>query len=121
MPSLSILVATSCWLLFAVPAQLAVGNVLSLTMAYRMTKLRISTEPGATSNGMLGLLLQVLLLVVGLAIYLPLAEHGRIEMARPIFLLLATGTALSWLVVLSQVDRMAASRREALLARLVRT
>jgi ABC-2 type transport system permease protein len=120
MPSRSILVATSCWLLFAAPAQLAAGNVLSLTMAYRMTKLRISSEPGATSNGMLGLLLQVSLIVAGLAIYLPLSAHGRIEMAGRIFLLLAAGTALSWLVVLSQVDRMAASRREVLLARLVR-
>jgi ABC-2 type transport system permease protein len=119
-PSPSIVATTLCWLLFALPAQLAAGNVLSITMPYRMTMTRISTEPGATSNGMLGLLLQVLLLAAGVAIYLPLSEDGRIEMARRIFLELAALTALSWLAVLSQVDRMAASRREALLARLVR-
>src|SRR5262249_56725443 len=92
------------------------GNVLSITMAYRMTKTRISTEPGATSNGMLSLLVQVLLLVVGRSIYLPLAQDGRIELARRIFLLLAIGTFVVWLAVLSKVDRMAGSRRRALLA-----
>jgi len=121
MPSFSIVATTFCWLLFVLPAQLAVGNVLSITMAYRMTKTRISSEPGATSSGLLSLLFQVLLFMAGRSIYLPLAQDGHIELARQIFLLLAIGTVVVWLAVLSKVDRLAESRRSALLASLVRT
>ena len=120
MPSFSIVATTFCWLLFVLPAQLAIGNVLSITMAYRMTKTRISSEPGATSSGLLSLLFQVLLFMAGRSIYLPLAQDGHIELARQIFLLLAIGTVVVWLAVLSKVDRLAESRRSALLASLVR-
>ena len=119
-PSTQMIVATFCWLLFALPMQLAIGNILSVTMAYRMTLTRISSEQGATGNGLLSLLVQLLLFGIGCAIYLPSASSGHVELAMRNFLVLAILAALFWCFVLSRIDGIAVKKRNALLAGLVR-
>ena len=114
------IVATFCWLLFALPMQLAIGNILSVTMAYRMTLTRISSEQGATGNGLLSLLVQLLLFGIGCAIYLPSASSGHVELAMRNFLVHAILAALFWCFVLSRIDGIAVKKRNALLAGLVR-
>ena len=120
MPTPQIIAATFCWLLFALPAQLAMGNVLSITMAYRMTLTRMSREQGAMGNGLLSLLIQLLLFAVGAAVFLPLAHVGHAELAVPVFLVLAAAAVVAWLRGLAAVDRIATARRETLIAALVR-
>ncbi len=119
-PSAQLAIATICWLLFALPAQLAAGNILSITMAYRMTLTRMSREQGAVGNGLLSLLIQMLIFAAGVAVYLPLALTGHADWAAPVFLLMAVAAFLGWLRILANVDRMAANRREALISTLVR-
>lgn len=120
-PGTEILTATVCWLLFALPVQLAAGNVLSITMAYRMTLTRMSREQGSAGNGLLSLLIQLLVFGVGVAVYLPLSLTGHAQFAAPVFLVLGAGAVFAWLRVLSNADRMAARRKEALLESLART
>ncbi len=120
MPRPQIIAATFCWLLFALPVQLALGNLLSITMAYRMTLTRMSREQGATGNGLLSLLVQLVVFAIGAAIYLPLAHAGHQRLAVPVFLVLAGGGILVWVRGLSAVDRLVTNRREALTAALVR-
>ena len=120
MPGPQIIVATFCWLLFALPLQLAMGNVLSITMAYRMTLTRMSRQQGAMGNSLVALLIQVLLFAVGAAIFLSLSHLGHAELAAPVFLVMAVGGFLAWLWGLSAVDRLATNRREVLIAALVR-
>lgn len=120
-PGTEILAATVCWLLFALPVQLAAGNVLSITMAYRMTLTRMSRDQGAAGNGLLSLLIQLLVFGVGVAVYLPLAHMEHARLAAPVFLVLAGGGAIAWLRVLSNADRMAERRKEALIQSLART
>jgi ABC-2 type transport system permease protein len=120
MPGREMLAATFCWLLFALPVQLSAGNVLSITMAYRMTLTRMSREQGSAGNGLLSLLIQLVVFGVGAAVFLPLARFGHAELAVPIFLVLAAGGVIAWLRVLSNADRMVANRREALIQSLAR-
>jgi ABC-2 type transport system permease protein len=119
-PAPVLAVTTICWVLFALPANLAAGNVLSITLTYRMTLTRLSREEGSVGNGLLSLLIQVLIFMVGAVVYLPLALTHRAWLAPPVLLLLAAGSVLVWLRVLSNVDHMAEGRREALMAALVR-
>ena len=119
-PPPTLAIATFCWVLFALPANLAAGNVLSITLAYRMTLTRLSREQGSVGNGLLSLLIQLSIFVVGVAIYLPLALTHHAILAGPILLILAAGSVWVWLRGLANVNGMANRRREALMATLVR-
>jgi ABC-2 type transport system permease protein len=119
-PGPTLAIATFCWVLFALPANLAAGNVLSITLAYRMTFTRLSREQGSVGNGLLSLLIQLLVFALGVAVYVPLAHTHHAGLAAPVFLVLAAASVFVWLRVLANVGHMAANRREALMAMLVR-
>lgn len=120
MPSAPMLAVTLAWLLFAVPAQLAMGNVLSITMAYRMNMARMSREQGSTGNSLLSLVVQVAIFAVGAAVYVPLNITGHTGLAAPILLLLAAGSFWFWQRTLANAGAMAAARKESLVATLYR-
>ena len=71
-PEPTLIAATICWVLFALPANLAAGNILSITLAYRMTLTRLSREQGSVGNGLLSLVIQLIIFLVGVAVYVPL-------------------------------------------------
>ena len=121
MPGPEMLAVTLCWLLFAVPAQLAIGNVLSITMAYRLNMTRMSRQQGATGNSLISLLVELLVFAVGAAVYLLLNRAGHAGLAAPVLLVFAAGSILLWLRVLSNAGTMVEARREALIAALYRT
>lgn len=118
MPSAEILAVTLAWLLFAVPAQLAMGNVLSITMAYRMNMARMAREPGSLGNSLLSLVVQGLVFGVGAAVYVPLNASGHSGLAVPALLALAVGSFLLWQWTLSHAAEMVASQKESLVATL---
>jgi len=119
-PPSALAIATLCWVLFALPANLAAGNLLSITLAYRMTLTRLSREQGSVGNGLLSLLIQLLIFVAGVAVYVPLALNHREILAGPVLLAFAAGSVWLWLRGLAKVDGMANRRRESLMATLVR-
>ena len=119
-PRGEMLAITFSWLLFALPVQLAMGNIFSITLAYRMTLTRLSREQGAVGNGLLGLLIQLLLVAIGAAVILSTATSGHSGWAVPIFLLLAAGGITAWQRVLAATDRMAQARKESLIQSLAR-
>jgi ABC-2 type transport system permease protein len=121
MPGPQILLITFCWLLFALPAQLAIGNVLSITMPYRMTNVRMIREHGAAGNNFLSLLVELLVFVIGAAVYLALASIGHAGLAAPVLLVFAVVSILFWLRILSNSDAMVQAKRESLIASLYRT
>lgn len=121
LPSPQILVLTLCWLCFAVPMQLAVGNLLSLTMPYRLNMVRMGREQGAAGNGLLSLLVEVMVFLVGAAVYFILRAFGHTGLAAPVFLIMAAGSVLLWLRVLADSARILQSRQEALISTLYKT
>lgn len=121
LPGPQMLFITFAWLLFAVPAQLAIGNVLSITMAYRMNMTRMSREQGATGNGLLSVAAQVVIFAIGAAVYLPLLYWGHVDLAAPVLLVMAAGSTFCWLRTLAASDAMIAARRESLVEAVYRT
>jgi ABC-2 type transport system permease protein len=115
MPNWPILTATFGWLIFVVPAQFSAGNILSLTMPYRMTLTRMSREQGAVGNGLVSMLIQLVFAGAGALVYLPLARNGHAILAGPVFLLMAIGSIFFWQRILSNADFLAGSRRENLI------
>lgn len=115
MPNWQIMTATFGWLIFVVPAQFSAGNILSLTMPYRMTLTRMSREQGAVGNGLVSMLIQLVFAGVGALVYLPLERNGHAMLAGPAFLLLAIGSIFFWQRILSNADFLAGTRRENLI------
>jgi ABC-2 type transport system permease protein len=119
-PPPTLAITTFCWVLFALPANLAAGNFLSIALAYRMTLTRLSREQSSVGNGLMSLLIQLIIFLMGVAVYMPLALTRHAILAAPLLLVLAAGSVLVWLRGLANVDGMANRRREALIGTLVR-
>lgn len=119
-PSPAWLAATVAWLLFALPAHLAVGNVFSLTMPHRLNLGRIGRQRGGHASALLGMLVQVGILAVGVAIGALAALFSNAWMATPILLILAVPACIVWMRVLANSDAMALRRRDELLAALAK-
>ncbi len=120
-PSGLLLATTAAWLVFALPANLAAGNILSLTMPYRVNLGKVSRQRGSQASALLSLLIQVGILAVGGAVALLCAHFGRIWLSVPAFLVLAGVMTLVWLRGLSNADSMANRNRENLIGKLAKT
>jgi ABC-2 type transport system permease protein len=118
MPGPQILAITFCWLLFALPAQLAMGNIISITMPYRLNMTRMSREQGAAANSLLSLLVELLVFAAGAAVFILLKSIGHTDLVAPVLLVLAAGSILLWMRVLSNSADMVQARQESLIAAL---
>jgi len=121
MPDGVVLAATAAWALFALPCNLAAGNVFSITMPYRVNPGRISRQRGSQSNTLLSMLVQLGVLAVSAAVFGLCSFFDQLWVAVPVFLVLAAGAAFAWMRVLRNSDEMANQRRDSLIATLVKT
>jgi ABC-2 type transport system permease protein len=115
-----VIAATIGWFIFALPANLAAGNVISLTMAYRINLGRIGRQSGSQANALLSMLIQTTILGIGVGVISLCAVFDRLWLAAPILLAFAVVAVIAWLTVLRNVDAMAHARRDTLIAKLVR-
>ncbi len=120
-PESVVVAATLAWLLFVLPCNLAVGDIFSLTMPYRVNPGRMTRQGGSQANALASLLAQAVVLGVGASVFLLCSFFGQLWMAVPIFLVLAAGAVFAWMRVLGNIDAMANQRREALIATLMKT
>ncbi|HEY1500871.1 MAG TPA: hypothetical protein VGF88_14925 [Acidobacteriaceae bacterium] len=121
LPAPSIAAATVAWLLFAVPANFAVGNLLSITMPYRVNLARIRRENGALGNGLTSMATQFGVVAIGALVLAPCAIFGEPWLATPIFLVLAMISSFGYLRMLGSVDRMVQSRMDSLTLEIMKT
>jgi ABC-2 type transport system permease protein len=119
-PEASVVVATGAWLLFALPCNVAAGNIVSIKMAYRVNPGRISRSAGSQGNSLFSLLVQLGFLAVGAAVFSLCWFLDRMWLATPIFLVLAVGAVLMWRRVLANADVLANQRRDELIAALMK-
>jgi ABC-2 type transport system permease protein len=115
------LAATGAWVLFALPCNLAVGNIFSLTMPYRINPGRISRQRGSQANSLLSMLIQLGVLGVGAAVFGLCWFFDRPWLAVLVFLALAAGAVFAWLRILGNVDGIANQRRDTLIATLMKS
>lgn len=119
-PPPSIVASTVAWVLFAVPANFAAGNLLSIRMPYRLNLTRIRREPGALGNGLTSVLLQFSLLVAGGLVVVPCQAFQHPWAAPGILMVMAAGSGFLYLRTLEGTNDIRQSRVEALMFELAK-
>lgn len=120
-PDLLLLATTVAWVLFALPAHLAAGNILSLTMPYRVNLGRISRQRGSQASALVSMLVQVLVMGSGFVVFELCTYFHQRWLAAPSLLVLAGLAILAWMRVLVNADRLANRNRDNLIATLSKT
>jgi len=115
-PNGEMLATTVAWLLFAFPCNLAMGNVFSLTMPYKMNHGRISRQRRSQGSSLLSLLVQVGLVAIGALVYFFSASIKMPLLAVPIFLLMGGVASFVWLKILGNSDSVANQHRDQMIA-----
>lgn len=114
------LAITAAWLVFALPAHLAAGNLFSLNMPHKLNLGRIGRQRGGQASALLGMLVQAGILGVGAAVAGPCSLFGILWLAAPILLVLALPAYFLWLRVLANSDDIAMRRRDELITALAK-
>lgn len=120
-PDPALLATTAAWVLFALPANLAAGNLLSLTMPYRVNLGRISRQRGSQSSALVSMLIQMFVIGWGVAILELCTYFGRKWLAPPILLVFAGIAVVVWMRVLATADSLANRNRDNLIATMAKT
>jgi ABC-2 type transport system permease protein len=121
LPDSAVLVGTIGWLLFALPANLAIGNIFSITMPFKVNPGRLTRQRGSQANALLSLLTQLAVMAVGALVFGLCWYLDRLWLAAPVFLVLAGASVFAWLRVLGNAEGMANRRKDALILTLVKT
>ncbi len=121
LPAPNVVAITFAWLLFAVPANFAIGNVLSITMPYRINMTRMRREAGAVGNNLTSFVTQLGFVAVGAAVIGGCAFLGYSWLPVPIFLVFAAVSLFVYMRVLSRVDPMVVSRMDSLTLEVMKT
>ena len=113
--------ATAAWVLFALPCCLAMGNIFSLRMPFRIHPGRMTRQRGSQANALSSMLLMLVVMAVGAVVFGLCWLFDTPWMAVPVFLALSGAAVFVWLRGLGNVDRLANQRRDSLLATLMKT
>ena len=120
-PDLTLLAITAAWVLFALPTNLAAGNLLSLTMPYRVNPGRLSRQRGSQASALVSMLVQAFVMGFGVAALEICSYFHKRWLAAPVLLALAAVSLVVWMQVLSKADSLANRNRENLIATLAKT
>jgi ABC-2 type transport system permease protein len=120
-PNGTLLLTTAAWVLFALPTNLAAGNLLSLTMPYRVNLGRISRQRGSQASALVSMLIQALVMGAGVAVLAACTYFDKRWLAAPCLLLMAGISLLVWMRVLARTDSIANRNRENLIGTLAKT
>lgn len=120
-PDATLAATTAAWVMFAVPTNLAAGNLLSITMPYRVNLGRLSRQRGSQASALVSMLIQLLVIGCGVLVTELCSLFGRTWMAAPCLLMLAAISVVVWLRVLAHADSLANRNRENLIATLAKT
>ncbi|WP_109486712.1 hypothetical protein [Occallatibacter savannae] len=120
-PDATLAATTAAWVLFAVPTNLAAGNLLSMTMPYRVNLGRLSRQRGSQASALVSMLIQLLVIGCGVLITELCTFLGRSWMAAPCLLVLAAISGVVWFRVLAHADSLANRNRENLITVLAKT
>jgi ABC-2 type transport system permease protein len=113
--------ATVAWLMFALLANLAIGNVFSLVMPHRVDLGRLTRQRGSAASSLLSMSVQLLLLGVGGAVFFVCSMSGRLWLAVPVFLVLAAAASYAWLRIFNNLDALVSRRKDLLNDTLAKT
>lgn len=119
-PSLDVLVASLAGLLFAAPANLAVGNLLSIYFPKKVDFSTFGRQRASPTTVLASFGVQLVVLGIGSLTILFSLRHGSFWPAAAIFLGLAVISLLGYTFVLRRIDGVAFNHREVLIGELSR-
>jgi len=120
-PDTTLAAITAAWVFFAVPTNLAAGNLLSITMPYRVNLGRLSRQRGSQASALVSMLIQLLVIGGGIVVTELCSVFGKRWMAIPCLLALAGISTVVYFQVLAHADKLANRNRENLIATLAKT
>jgi ABC-2 type transport system permease protein len=107
--------------MFAVPANLAAGNLMSITMPYRVNLGRLSRQRGSQASALVSMLIQVFVIACGVVVLELCTYFKKGWVAAPCLLVMAGLAGVAWFRVLAHADSLANRNRESLIATLAKT
>ncbi len=113
-PGLEAIALTFAWLLFAVPLNMAVGNLLSLYSPKRIDYATFGRQRPSESTILISLLLQMGSIGVGALCIFISRLYSNLWIATLILLALAVPAVAGYSILLSRLDRIVMRRREVL-------
>jgi ABC-2 type transport system permease protein len=120
-PNWALLADTVAWVLFALPTNLAAGNLLSLTMPYRVNLGRISRQRGSQASALVSMLIQAVVMGAGVAVLAICTFFDKRWLAVPCLLVMAGISLVVWFRVLAHADVLANRNRDNLIGTLAKT
>lgn len=120
-PNVALLAATGAWVLFAIPTNLASGDLLSMTMPYRVNLGRLSRQRGSQASALVSMLIQVFVMGCGVTVFELCSYFGKQWLATPCLLVMAIAASVAWMRVLGSADSLANRNRDNLIAVLAKT
>jgi ABC-2 type transport system permease protein len=121
LPDLTLVATTAAWVMFAVPANLAAGNLMSITMPYRVNLGRLSRQRGSQASALVSMLIQVFVIACGVVVLELCTYFKKGWVAAPCLLVMAGLAGVAWFRVLAHADSLANRNRESLIATLAKT
>ena len=118
-PPSMVLAGTCAWMIFALPCNLAAGNILSLTTPYRINPGRITRPAGSQANSLTAALVQLGVLGVGMLVFWLCWSLKMPWLSVPIFLALTVVATFVWIRILHYLDSNANQRRDSIIATLI--
>jgi len=119
-PQPSVMAGCAAWLAFALPCNLAVGNVFSLIMAYRINPGRLTKQRGSQASNLLSVLVQFIVIGIGAALFALCWMTDAMWLATPVLLALAVIAGLCWWWQLSTADAVANRHKDELIEKLAK-
>ena len=120
-PNWTLLAATAAWVLFALPTNLAAGNLISLTMPYRVNLGRISRQRGSQASALVSMLIQATVMGAGVAVLSICTFLDKRWLAAPCLLVMAGVSLVVLMRVLAHADVLANRNRDNLIGTLAKT
>jgi ABC-2 type transport system permease protein len=119
-PTLDLSMATIAALLFAVPVNFSVGNLLSIYSPKKIEYGTFGRQRASQTTILISFLVQIVVFGSATLVFLFAPHHTGYWPAALIFVLLASVTCTGYFVLLRRFDRMAFDRREIMVSELCR-
>ena len=119
-PAPSLVALTTAALAFALLANFAAGNLLSLYFPRKIDFSRMNRQ-GSSATGLFMLGLQIVTVGLAAPVFFLARYYGSNWLAASIFLVLAAIALIAYRAILANIDSVALSRRESLIAEMTKT
>jgi ABC-2 type transport system permease protein len=119
-PSIGVTLATLAGILFALPVNLAIGNLLSITSPKKIDFGTMGRQKASGATQLAAFGSQAALFGIAAVVFLIARYFGKIWLASILFLILAGVAFLVYWLLLNRAEQMALDRREVMIAELSR-